>query len=574
MKKDNYIISFIGRSTIGKSRIISACIESKKIGESMHKNNNKGKTKSNTIYKINYNKGNNFELINKFNEIADEYLVKIKDSEDKYKFEVEKFKEKFKEISKEFAGIEKFKDTVEDKKELIDWINDYLEIVKVKISERIEIKKNENIEDDIISYFELFEEVLAYNDLFDIEVELKASKEFERILIQNRLKQIVLIDTRGVFDSTGEVQRSFSNQIPDINIFLFDEKGITEYQFNEIYKELKPIFGKAFETCIRTPTPITAPILTIDSCINPRQSKILAKKFELLNGFLQDKNVLEGDTIFDKMLRDNLGTILPQIPNQEDHCYSDEKMMELNNKYDEIIFKLFKKVLKLKNDEETTIRDISEKCKNPEYKENLINSTIYGNDFCLFNKYAKRCSMAVDGLGNHLNPKPQTDKIKEHIDNIFFKDLNNSWAKDEYLRNIVTFEGANYINDSIEMIRTNKSELNVEQISEYLFVLKNSLASCQESLSDRKAYIFFTDSGYEKLRISDEYYYKSINDTIKFSNAGKTYYKIYEELSDNKESYAFYSALLDIITNSTIMLVKEKFKIEDLDVIRDGVESL
>ncbi|WP_425446645.1 hypothetical protein [Dethiothermospora halolimnae] len=566
MDKDTYVLNFMGRSTIGKSRIISTCIQDKEIGTYIHKDNINGKTKTNIIYVINYDKDNTYKFIPKVNYIFENYLTR---TEDKVKFELESFKKAFDEVSseKDFEGIEEFINQIDDIEELKTWIKKYIKRIQKHLIKLVELEKCENENQKILFYCKLFEENLIYNKLFDIEIELKASKKFKKVLRKYELKRIILIDTRGVFDVPDKLQRSFTKYNPDINIFIFDEKGMTDHLLKQIYDELEPMFGKSFEICIRTTTPLSVPVLSdVDNCIHPTGDKNLTKKFDTIINFLKQKNVLEGNTVFDIRLREQLGTILPEIPNKNDYELEDQEVQKHNDKYDRIVCALFDKVIGLKKREEEAIAIIKEKCKDPYYKKTLIDSVIDGKERSIWIKYAKRCLKSINGEGNHLTPKPQAETIQRHIKNLFFEDNPTRWAKREYMCNIVTYEAANLINEAIKQIREIKDQLSDEQLSEYIFILKNSLSACQNSLAEWQSYVFFKDRGVNKKRIPSKYYYKAYSDTVVFSKGGTIYYTIYDELDAGSSTKCHKSSLLNCIIRAVTELMQEKLNIEKITI--------
>lgn len=73
--------------------------------------------------------------------------------------------------------------------------------------------------------------------------------------------------------------------------------------------------------------------------------------------------------------------------------------------------------------------------------------------------------------------------------------------------NIITYEAANLINEAIGNIRNNSLKLSDVKLSEYSFILKNTLSVCQDSLYAWKSYVFFRDSGIVKTRIPSSYYF-------------------------------------------------------------------
>ncbi len=562
MNKDTYILNFMGPSTVGKSRIISTCIQNQEIATYIHKDNMDGKTKGNVVYIINYDKESSMKLVPKINQLCAEFIEK---KEDKLKFKINEFKKTFSVMKKinDFEGIEILEADNIDIKEISSWLKGYLKKIEEIILERYIIKDYFDEDKKILSWYKYFEDNLIYNKLFDIEVELRASDKFKEVLEQYNLKQMILIDTRGVFDSSDKLQRSYTSYTPDVNIFIFDEKGVTEHLFNQIYDELKPMFGKSFEICIRSRTHLDAPIATIENCISPTKNKNFSKKFETMIKFLEEKNVLEGSTVFDIRLREQIGTILPEIPNKDDYCLNEQQMEAYNNKYNDIICGLFNKVMGLKQQEENAINNVIQKCKNKEYKNQLIENVIYGLDSCIFRKYAIRCRQAVNGVGDHLQPKPQSGKIQNHISSLFFNNVATEWIEDEYICNIVTYEAANLLNEAVEQIRENQGDFSDEELSEYLFVLKSTLASCQATLSKWESYVFF-ESGYSKTRIPYKYYRDACGDTILFSKGGKTYYTIYEEIEPNGGKREHKSALLNCIIESVAKLLQDKLEIDKI----------
>jgi len=573
MAIDSYVVGFMGKSTVGKSRMISTCIADKEIAKFIHADNVKGKSKTNVVYKINTEIDDSYQLIPKTSFLRNSFLVKKNDNGDSI-FDIDTFTKDFAEISQEndFEGIEKFKDIFINKKnseELTEWIKNYIKKILGKLSDSPEIQNCKTITDEILYYYRLFEKHLSYNNLFDIHVELKASDKFKLVLLDYSLDSITLIDTRGIFDSPDIIKRSFTKYSPDINIFIFDEKGVTEHLFNQIFEELKPMFGKSFEICLRTTTSLQAQIASIENCINPTKNLVLSKKFDTIISFLKDKNVLEGNTIFDIRLRKQLGSVLPEIPNKDDYGLSDEEFQEINNKYDDIVCKLFKKIIDLKKKEEAAIEQISQKCKNPTYKDSLVNSVVCGTNNALWDKYTRRCAKAVLGKGTHLSPTPQIGKIQSHISDLFFTDTASDWIFDEYICNIVTYEAANLINDAIEDVRNNRPKLSDIELSEYLFILKNTLAHCQNALYEWSSYVFWS-LGYRMRRIPKIYYEKSCKNTIGFSKKGTIYYKTYDniEIPDYAKEYA--SALMNSIIEAVRILLQEKLSI---DIIVKNTET-
>lgn len=562
MEKDTYVLSFMGRSTIGKSRIISSCIEDTEIASYMHQDNVSGKTKTNIVYTITSNGGNSFKLIPKTNDIYKQFLTQTTDT---IQFKVKEFKAAFSEISEEdFDGIERFLKQVVDMDELMVWLNNYFKKIEKRILGQVLLKEPKAINKQILICSQIFEDHLDYNKLFNIEIELQASEKFKLVLEKYGLDHIILIDSRGVFDTPDQLQRSFTRYTPDVNIFIFDDKGMTKHLFNEIYKELEPMFGQSFEVCIRTASPLTAQALTIDNCINPTKNKSLAKKFKSSIEFLTNKNALDGNTVFDIRLREQLGSILPEIPDKDDNQLTQEQIEDYNAKYDDIVFGIFNKVLGLKQQEEKAIATVRKKCKNPIYKEHLIKSIVYGDQYSLWEKYAKRCLDAVNGDGKHLEPKPQSATLISHIENLFFRNYSTVWGREQYICNIVTYEGANLIKDAITQIRGNKDKFSDEELSEYLFILKNTLSECQKSLSHWKSYVFFSKEGYRKSRIPSQYYDQACKDTVAFSTQGTMYYTIYDKLEEVSQTKCHKSALLHCIVQAVSQLLQEKLKIEKI----------
>ncbi|MBY0116508.1 hypothetical protein NST33_25000 [Paenibacillus sp. FSL L8-0435] len=562
MEKNHYNIGFMGPSTIGKSRLISACIASEELANYIHHGNKIGKTKTNIIYRINAHQGNSYSLKEK--DFLSTFLKKKEiDGEIKYIFNFIEFQNHFKSIAATigFDGIYSFNQEMDKISDLKEWVSRFQIEVKKDIISNLEESVGKTNTDILIDICNKFESDLSYNDLFDLYIELDGSDKIKKVLAKYNLDYLILIDTRGVFDNTDKLKRTFTEDyIPDINILMFNEKGMTDHLFEQVFKEIGPMFGKSFEICIRTATHVGAKSATVENCINPSQHKSFSSKFQTILEQLNSKNVLEGETPFNIRLRENIGTILPEIPIREDNELTVEEDKNNNDKYDDIIFMLFNKVLDLKSKEEESIKYIIEQSKNPDYKKTLIDSVVLGRDLNLFKKYGERCYNAVLGAGGHLTPKPQSGKITSHIENLFFYSNSSDWIENEYICNIVTYEAANLIEDAITEVRENRNNLSDINLSEYLFILKNVFYDTLGLLSKWDAYNFWS-SGVTKKRIPRIYYENACKETIKFSEQGTIYYTYFKNKQFDLEHA---SALLNCIIESVKDLIKDKLNMNNV----------
>lgn len=565
----------MGPSTIGKSRLISACIASKELANYIHHGNKIGKTKTNIIYRINAYKGNGFSLKEK--DCLSSFLEKKeKDGEIRYIFNCTEFQNRFKSIAgiNGFNGINSFKEEMDKIYELKEWVRSFQTEIKKNLVSNIEEAVGKTNTEILIDICNKFESDLSYNDLFDLYIELDGSDKIKEVLVKYKLDYLILIDTRGVFDNTDKLKRTFTEDyIPDINVLMFNEKGMTDHLFEQVFKEIGPMFGKSFEICIRTATHVDAKSATVKNCINPSQHESFSSKFETILKQLTSKNVLEGETPFNIRLRENIGTILPEIPNKKDNELTEEEDKNNNDKYDDIICMLFNKLLELKSKEEESIKYIKEQSKSPEYKKTLIDSVVLGRDLSVFNKYGERCYNAVLGAGDHLTPKPQSGKITSHIENLFFYTNSSDWIENEYICNIVTYEAANLIEDAITEVRNNRNNLSDIHLSEYLFILKNVFYDSLRSLYSWNAYNFWS-GGIKLKRIPKIHYENACKETIKFSEQGTIYYKFYENKQFDQEHA---SALLNCIIESVKDLIKDKLSMDnvitEIETIKDVKEA-
>ncbi|AIQ42924.1 GTPase [Paenibacillus sp. FSL R7-0297] len=204
-------LAVLGRSNAGKSTLISVLLADIDLGNSLHQNNDKGKTKLNAKYCL-YKECDNTTFEIKKNEKLLDYYLKSELNVD----EVEEMGVALKKIEKNFADIiPEVKNLHESS--LIDLPNNFNEIVKKYIDELSQRK--------LVEVLALSEQSPHLRDLIElIVVHTQASDIAKRIIDKNKLDYFSIIDTKGFGDATSLIHYEVPKA--DATIFMISDKYI------------------------------------------------------------------------------------------------------------------------------------------------------------------------------------------------------------------------------------------------------------------------------------------------------------------------------------------------------------